>query len=49
MAPIYGMAASMPMHGLVTDLLKRVLDLMYQAEAPTATAPDTTGKERNRS
>jgi glutamate/tyrosine decarboxylase-like PLP-dependent enzyme len=32
MAPVYGMAATMPMHGLVTDLLKRVLDLMYRVE-----------------
>jgi hypothetical protein len=32
MAPVYGMAATMPMHGMVTDLLKRVLDLMYRVE-----------------
>jgi glutamate/tyrosine decarboxylase-like PLP-dependent enzyme len=30
MAPVYGMAATMPMHGLVTDLLKRVVDLLYR-------------------
>jgi glutamate/tyrosine decarboxylase-like PLP-dependent enzyme len=32
MAPVYGMAATMPMHGLVTDLLKRVVDLLYKVE-----------------
>jgi hypothetical protein len=32
MAPVYGMAATMPMHGLVTDLLKRVVDLLYRVE-----------------
>jgi sphinganine-1-phosphate aldolase len=32
MAPVYGMAATMPMHGLVNDLLKRVLDLLYRVE-----------------
>jgi glutamate/tyrosine decarboxylase-like PLP-dependent enzyme len=30
MAPVYGMAATMPMHGVVTELLKRVVDLMYR-------------------
>ena len=30
MAPVYGMAASMPMHGLVEDLLKRVVDALYR-------------------
>jgi hypothetical protein len=32
MAPVYGMAATMPMHGLVNDLLKRVVDLLYRVE-----------------
>jgi hypothetical protein len=32
MAPVYGMAASMPMHGLVEDLLKRVVDALYRVE-----------------
>ncbi len=32
MAPVYGMAATMPMHGLVTQLLKRVVDLLYRVE-----------------
>jgi sphinganine-1-phosphate aldolase len=29
MAPIYGMASTMPMRGLVSDMLKKYLDLMY--------------------
>jgi glutamate/tyrosine decarboxylase-like PLP-dependent enzyme len=32
MAPVYGMAATMPMHGLVNELLKRVVDLLYRVE-----------------
>ena len=32
MAPVYGMAATMPMHGVVTELLKRVVDLMYRVD-----------------
>jgi glutamate/tyrosine decarboxylase-like PLP-dependent enzyme len=32
MAPVYGMAATMPMHGLVSDLLKRIVDLLYRVE-----------------
>lgn len=32
MAPIYGMAATMPLHGMVNDLLKRVMDLLYRVE-----------------
>ena len=32
MAPVYGMAATMPMHGLVTDLLRRVVDLLYRVD-----------------
>jgi glutamate/tyrosine decarboxylase-like PLP-dependent enzyme len=32
MAPVYGMAASMPMRGLVTDLLKHVVDQLYRIE-----------------
>ena len=30
MAPIYGMAATMPMRGLVSDMLKRYLDLIFK-------------------
>ncbi len=30
MAPVYGMAASMPMHGVVEDMLKRVVDALYR-------------------
>ena len=32
MAPVYGMAATMPMHGFVNDLLARVVDLLYRVE-----------------
>jgi glutamate/tyrosine decarboxylase-like PLP-dependent enzyme len=31
MAPVYGMAASLPLRGLVDDLLKGYLDLLYEA------------------
>ncbi|MCK6539102.1 MAG: aminotransferase class V-fold PLP-dependent enzyme [Anaerolineales bacterium] len=31
MAPIYGMAATMPMRGLVGDMLKKYLDLIFKA------------------
>ena len=30
MAPIYGMAATMPMRGLVSDMLKKYLDLIFK-------------------
>ncbi|MCR9143825.1 MAG: aminotransferase class V-fold PLP-dependent enzyme [bacterium] len=30
MAPVYGMAASLPMRGVVADMLKRYLDLLYR-------------------
>jgi sphinganine-1-phosphate aldolase len=30
MAPVYGMAAAMPMHGVVEDMLKRVVDALYR-------------------
>ena len=30
MAPIYGMAATMPMRGLVSEMLKKYLDLMFK-------------------
>jgi hypothetical protein len=30
MAPAYGMAASLPLRGLVSDLLKRYLDRLYR-------------------
>ena len=32
MAPVYGMAATMPLHGLVNNLLRRVVDLLYRVE-----------------
>ena len=31
MAPVYGMAATMPMRGLVGDMLKKYLDLIFKA------------------
>jgi len=30
MAPIYGMAATLPVRSVVADLLKRYLDLLYK-------------------
>jgi len=30
MAPIYGLAATVPMRGLVSDLLKRYMDVLYK-------------------
>ena len=30
MAPVYGMAATIPMRGLVGDLLRRYIDLLYK-------------------
>jgi sphinganine-1-phosphate aldolase len=30
MAPVYGMAATVPLRGLVSDLLKRYIDLLYK-------------------
>jgi sphinganine-1-phosphate aldolase len=30
MAPVYGMAATMPLRGLVSDMLKRYMDLLYK-------------------
>ena len=30
MAPVYGMAATMPMRGVVSDMLKKYLDLMFK-------------------
>lgn len=30
MAPIYGLAATLPLHSLVTDLLKRTIDRLYE-------------------
>jgi len=30
MAPVYGMAAAMPLRGLVADMLKRYIDLLYK-------------------
>jgi sphinganine-1-phosphate aldolase len=31
LAPVYGMAASMPFRGMVSDLLKRYLDVLYKS------------------
>lgn len=31
MAPVYGMASSMPLRGVVSDMLKRYLDLIFKA------------------
>jgi len=31
MAPVYGMAATLPLRGLVSDMLKRYLDLIFKA------------------
>lgn len=31
MAPVYGMAATMPLRGVVSDMLKRYLDLIFKA------------------
>ena len=30
MAPVYGMAATLPMRGLVSDMLKKYLDLIFK-------------------
>ncbi|MCP5098379.1 MAG: hypothetical protein GY943_22750 [Chloroflexi bacterium] len=30
MAPVYGMAATIPLRGMVSDLLKRYMDLLYK-------------------
>jgi hypothetical protein len=30
MAPVYGMAATMPMRGMVGELLRRYIDLLYK-------------------
>lgn len=30
MAPVYGMASTMPLRGVVSDMLKKYLDLMYK-------------------
>jgi len=32
MAPIYGMAASMPFKGVISDILKRYLDALYRVD-----------------
>jgi sphinganine-1-phosphate aldolase len=32
MAPVYGMAATIPMRGMVSDLLKRYIDALYETE-----------------
>ncbi len=31
MAPVYGMAATLPFRGRVSDLLKRYIDLLYRS------------------
>jgi hypothetical protein len=30
MAPIYGMGSSLPLRGVVSDMLKKYLDLLYK-------------------
>jgi len=30
MAPVYGMAATVPFRGLLSDLLKKYMDLLYK-------------------
>jgi len=30
MAPVYGMASTVPIQGVVTDLLERYLDVLYE-------------------
>jgi hypothetical protein len=30
MAPVYGMAATLPFRGMVSNLLKRYIDLLYR-------------------
>ena len=30
MAPVYGLAATMPLRGVVNDMLKRYIDLLYE-------------------
>ena len=32
MAPIYGMAATLPLRGVVGEMLKRYLDLLYKVD-----------------
>jgi len=32
MAPVYGMAAALPLHGVVEELLRRVVDALYKVE-----------------
>jgi sphinganine-1-phosphate aldolase len=31
MAPIYGLAATLPLRGMVSEMLRRYLDLLYEA------------------
>jgi hypothetical protein len=30
MAPVYGLAANLPLRGVVSDLLKRYMDVLYK-------------------
>jgi hypothetical protein len=30
MAPVYGLAATLPARGVVSDILKRYIDLLYE-------------------
>ena len=30
MAPVYGMAATLPLRGVVNDMLKRYIDMLYK-------------------
>jgi hypothetical protein len=42
MAPIYGMAASIPFRGMVDDILRRYMDLLYKV-------PDNSPKKIRKS
>jgi hypothetical protein len=30
LAPVYGLAASLPLRGLISDMLKRYMDVLYK-------------------
>jgi sphinganine-1-phosphate aldolase len=38
-APVYGMAASLPLRGLVDDVLKAYLDLLYEVQPDEPASP----------
>lgn len=45
MAPVYGMAATIPFRGLVSDMLERYMDMLYGVEETGTSAP---GGPKNR-